>query len=93
MKKCTGMFCLLLVLFLVGLAPVHSQPAPMTAVKVGRLIDPETGTAAINQVILIEGEKIKAVGPNLRIPAGTVVIDLSKLTVLPGLVMRTRIWR
>jgi imidazolonepropionase-like amidohydrolase len=58
---------------------VHRQAA-----KAGRLIDPETGTAAVNQVILIEGEKIKAVGPNLSIPAGATVIDLSKLTVLPG---------
>ena len=86
MKKRTGMFCLLLVVLLVGVATVQSQPAPITAVKAGRLIDPETGTAATNQVILIEGEKIKAVGPNLAIPAGAVVIDLSKLTVLPGLV-------
>lgn len=86
MKKRTGMFCLLLVVLLVGVAAVQSQPAPITAIKAGRLIDPETGTAATNQVILIEGEKIKAVGSNLAIPAGAVVIDLSKLTVLPGLV-------
>ena len=86
MKKRTEMFYLLLVVLLVGVAAVHSQPAPITAIKAGRLIDPETGTAATNQVILIEGEKIKAVGPNLAIPAGAVVIDLSKLTVLPGLV-------
>ncbi len=86
MKKRTGMFGLLFVVLLVGVATVQSQPAPITAIKAGRLIDPETGTAATNQVILIEGEKIKAVGSNLAIPAGAVVIDLSKLTVLPGLV-------
>ena len=86
MKKRTGMFCFLLVALLAGVAAVQSQPAPIKAIKAGRLIDPETGTAATNQVILIEGEKIKAVGPNLAIPAGAVVIDLSKLTVLPGLV-------
>ncbi len=61
-------------------------PLPITVITAGRLIDPETGTAAVNQVIVIEGEKIKAVGPNLAIPAGATVIDLSKLTVLPGLV-------
>ena len=86
MKKRTGVSCLLLVVLLVGVAALQAQPAPITAIKAGRLIDPETGTAATNQVILIEGEKIKAVGPNLAIPAGAVVIDLSKLTVLPGLV-------
>jgi len=86
MKKRTGMFCLLLVVLLVGVAAAQAQPTPITAIKAGRLIDPETGTAATNQVILIEGEKIKAVGPNLAIPAGATVFDLSKLTVLPGLV-------
>jgi imidazolonepropionase-like amidohydrolase len=50
------------------------------------LIDPETGTASANQVIIVEGEKIKAIGPGLAIPAGATVIDLSNLTVMPGLV-------
>ena len=67
-------------------AQAPSKAAPITAIKTGRLIDPETGTAATNQVILIEGEKIKEVGPNVAIPAGATVIDLSKLAVLPGLV-------
>jgi len=85
MNKRAGMLCLLLVVLLAVVA-AQAQPAHVTAIKAGRLIDPETGTAATNQVILIEGEKITAVGPNLAIPAGAVVIDLSKLTVLPGLV-------
>ena len=61
-------------------------PAPVTAIRAGRLIDPETGRAAANQVILIEGTKIKDVGANVSIPAGAAVIDLSRMTVLPGLV-------
>lgn len=67
--------------------PVTAQTvAPITAIKAGRLIDPETGTATNNQIILVEGERIKAVGANLTIPSGATIIDLSKLTVLPGLV-------
>ena len=58
----------------------------ITAVKAGRLVDPETGKAATNVVILVEGEKIKAVGADVAIPTGADVIDLSDLTVLPGLV-------
>ncbi|MBE3074981.1 MAG: amidohydrolase family protein [Actinobacteria bacterium] len=61
-------------------------PQKITAVKAGRLIDPETGTATTNQIILVEGERIKEVGANVAIPAGAEVIDLSKLTVMPGLV-------
>ena len=63
-----------------------TAPGKLTAIKAGKLIDPETGTALTNQIILVEGEKIKEIGPAVQIPAGTEVIDLSKLTVLPGLV-------
>jgi imidazolonepropionase-like amidohydrolase len=67
-------------------AQPQAQTATITAIKAGRLVDPETGTIAVNQVILVEGERIKAVGANVAIPPGATVIDLSKLTVLPGLV-------
>jgi imidazolonepropionase-like amidohydrolase len=81
---------LLLSVALVFLPAVSTQAqvpgAPVTAIKAGRLIDPATGTAATNQLIIIEGERIKEVGANLAIPSGATVIDLSKLTVLPGLV-------
>ena len=58
----------------------------VTAIRAGRLVDPETGRAASQQVILVEEGKITAVGPALAIPPGAAVIDLSDLTVLPGLV-------
>jgi imidazolonepropionase-like amidohydrolase len=80
-------FCAALVMSsTASVAQQRQAQLPTTAIKAGRLIDPETGTAAVNQVILVEGEKIKAVGANLAIPAGATVIDLSKLTVMPGLV-------
>jgi len=60
--------------------------AQVTAIRAGRLIDPQTGTASSNQVILIEDGKFTRIGANLAIPAGAEVIDLSQLTVLPGLV-------
>jgi len=66
--------------------PTTAKASAVTAIKAGRLIDPEKGTAAANQIILIEGERITAVGANLAIPPGAKVIDLSHLTVLPGLV-------
>ena len=66
-------------------APAQT-PVQVTAVQAGRLIDPETGTAATNQVILVEGTQIRDIGANLPIPAGATIVDLSDLTVLPGLV-------
>jgi imidazolonepropionase-like amidohydrolase len=60
--------------------------AQVTAIRAGRLIDPEAGTALTNQVILVENGRFTAVGGNVAVPAGAQVIDLSQLTVLPGLV-------
>lgn len=76
------LFCLLSA----AAAALTAQSPPTTAIKAGRLIDPATGTATNNQVILVQAGKITAIGPNLPIPQGAEVIDLSKLTVLPGLV-------
>ena len=66
--------------------PAPAGPLKVTAIRAGRLVDPETGTIAANQVILVEGERIKEIGPSVTIPPGAEVIDLSKMTVLPGLV-------
>jgi len=74
--------------FLLGLwlSCALSGAAQVTAIKAGRLIDPEAGAVRNDQVILIRDNKIEAVGKDLVIPAGTKVIDLSKMTVLPGLI-------
>ncbi len=63
-----------------GVAP----QAPLVAIRAGTLID-GTGAAPIhNAVILIEGERIKAIGANLAVPPGARIIDLSSATVMPG---------
>src|SRR5438552_15457956 len=71
---------LLLVLF------ASSSVAQVTVIKAGRLVQPDEGTVATDQVIVIRANKIEAVGPGLAIPAGATVIDLSRMTVLPGLI-------
>lgn len=64
-------------------------PASVVLIKAGRLIDVRSGRVIENQGILIEGERIKAVGPLAQIektaPPSARVIDLSRATVLPGL--------
>ena len=57
-----------------------------TAIKAGRLVDPDNGTVLSDQVILIRESKIQAVGKGLAIPSDAKVIDLSQMTVLPGLI-------
>lgn len=57
----------------------------LTAIRAGRIVDPETGSVAANQIILIDGEDIKAIGSDIVIPPNTPVTDLSKFTVMPGM--------
>ena len=77
---------LLALLLLAAETAAPAAPPHVTALRAGRLLDPETGTVALNQVILVESGKFKEIGPRVVIPAGAEVIDLSSLTVLPGLV-------
>ncbi len=60
--------------------------AQRTAIKAGKLVDPDSGSALADQVILIRDNKIEAVGKSLAIPPDAKVIDLSRMTVLPGLI-------
>src|ERR1051326_3881582 len=74
------------ILLILCLAIQGSALAQVIAIKAGKLVDPQTGTTSANQVILVNGAKIEAVGTGLTIPAGATVVDLSRVTVLPGLV-------
>jgi len=60
--------------------------AQVTVVRAGRLVEPDSGTVLTDQVILVDGGKIQAVGKGLAVPAGAKVIDLSDKTVLPGFI-------
>ena len=77
--------------FALATASLHAQtpPAavgPVTAIRAGRLVDPYSGTSAVNQTILVQNGRFTAVGSNVAIPPGAQLIDLSALTVVPGLV-------
>ena len=71
-------------------APQPNRQSNSTVlIKAGRLVDVRAGRVLENQGILIENDRIKAVGPfdsrlSLVSPS-TRIIDLSKATVLPGL--------
>jgi imidazolonepropionase-like amidohydrolase len=63
-----------------------TAPAAVTAIRAGRFIDVQSGKSLVNQIILVRGAKIESVGSNIAIPDGAKIIDLSKMTVLPGLI-------
>ncbi|HSP14530.1 MAG TPA: amidohydrolase family protein [Thermoanaerobaculia bacterium] len=63
------------------------QAQNVTVIKAGTLIDGRSAQPRTNQVILIRGNRIdRIVASPAAIPAGATVIDLSNMTVLPGLI-------
>ena len=54
-----------------------------------RIIDGTGAPATTNQSLVIEDGRIKAIGPSpqVAVPAGARVLDLSGRSVMPGLVM------
>ena len=69
---------------------MQAPPAAGVAIRAGRMFDARTGKNLANQVIIIKGDRITDVGPaaSVQIPQGARVLDLSRATVLPGLIDR-----
>src|SRR4051812_7907254 len=67
---------------------LFAQTETVTVIRAGSLIDGQSNSARANQVIVIRGNKIESVGDaaSAKIPAGANVIDLSRATVLPGMI-------
>lgn len=66
--------------------PQTPQSQEKALIKAGHLVDVRAGRVLANQNILIQGDRIVEVGPNVAAPAGAKIIDLSNATVLPGLI-------
>lgn len=62
------------------------QPAPPIVLHAARLLQIDTGKLLTPGEILIEGERIKAVGTSVEHPQGAQLIDLGDTTLLPGLI-------
>lgn len=81
---------LFLALCLTAAAQNTSLPNPpaVIAIRAGVLIDGESDEVRQAQVIIVRGNRIESVSDaaTAKIPAGAAVIDLSKATVLPGLI-------
>ncbi len=76
--------------FNAALIDMQAPPPQGVAIRAGRLFDPRAGTNLTNQIIVVRGDRIVDVGPadKIRIPPGARIIDLSRATVLPGLIDR-----
>jgi imidazolonepropionase-like amidohydrolase len=71
-----------------GVSGNGSAGGKLIAIRAGRLFDGTSEKMASDQVIVIRGDRIVDVGPagRAQIPQGATIIDLTKATVLPGLI-------
>src|SRR6266852_5769961 len=88
MRKMPSKFVLRIIAGLLSASALLCAQGQVTAVRAGRLFDPKAGQMVTNQVVLIQGDRITQVGPaaSVTIPARAKVIDLSRASVLPGLI-------
>jgi imidazolonepropionase-like amidohydrolase len=82
---------LLLVFIAVSAVAQNTSSAPaqqITVIRAGTLIDGKSSQPRRDQVIVIRGNHIESVSDaaSAKTPSGATVIDLSKTTVLPGLI-------
>src|SRR5438034_7121602 len=69
-----------------SLAAQSPAPPAVTVLRAARLFDGRGDTLVRDAVVIVDGDKIRAVGARLDVPAGATVIDLGDATLLPGFV-------
>jgi len=82
-------FSLLFLVIVFGTTAPAQQTLPSsqaTLIRAGKLVDVDAGRVLANQMILVRGGKIEAIGEHLAVPPAATLVDLSKMTVLPGLI-------
>ena len=80
MKKLVGML-----LGLLGATAVQAAPTGIV-LHAARLLDIESGRIISPGEILVQGERITAVGSSVTHPAGAQIVDLGDTTLMPGLI-------
>ncbi len=76
---------------IIGAAAVLALFAPaarpqVTAIACGQLIDGRSDVPSAGAVVVVEGQRITAVGSREIVPEGAQIIDLGSSTCLPGLI-------
>jgi len=89
-SKGRAIVCSMLAICLISLGPALPVRAAeaVTVIRAGTLIDGKSAAPRRDQVIVVRGNRIVSVGDAAatKIPEGAAVIDLSRATVLPGLI-------
>jgi imidazolonepropionase-like amidohydrolase len=88
MKISCFLLCLVVAVCAIAQEPSRSDAQQITVIRAGTLIDGKSSQPRRDQVIIIRGNHIESVSDaaSAKVPVGANVIDLSKATVLPGLI-------
>src|SRR5271168_4354410 len=79
---------LFLVLLQIAVFSAIAQTAPRTLLRTGHLLDVKTGAEPASQTIIVTGDRVTAIAPTASTPKqpGDTEIDLTRYTVMPGLI-------
>ena len=77
-----------LILLQIAVLSAPAQQATRTLIRTGHILDVKTGSEPTAQTIIITGDRITAIAPTASTPKqpGDTEIDLTKYTVMPGLI-------
>jgi imidazolonepropionase-like amidohydrolase len=86
-KQVKFYMCLIL-LQIVAVVAASAQQATRTLIRTGHLLDVKTGAEPAAQTIIVTGERITAIASTASTPkqSGDTEIDLTRYTVMPGLI-------
>jgi imidazolonepropionase-like amidohydrolase len=73
-------------LLLAAAASLYAQQASPIVLHAARVLDVETGNLTAPGEVLIQGDRIAAIGSTVSHPSGAQLIDLGDTTLLPGLI-------
>src|SRR5437868_3293168 len=79
---------LCLILLQIAAVAASAQQATRTLIRTGHLLDVKTGAEPAAQTIIVTDDRITAIAPTASTPkqSGDTEIDLTKYTVMPGLI-------
>lgn len=86
MAKCWLAIVMAMMLAGASAPPVEPTTGTATLLRPAAVFDGIDGKMHVGWQVLVRGDRIVAVGPNLTVPAGAHIIDLAGDTLMPGMI-------
>ncbi|MDP8914405.1 MAG: amidohydrolase family protein, partial [Pseudomonadota bacterium] len=76
---------MLFLLLLASVPAAAQQPVPIL-LRPARVFDGVDPRPHVGWTVLVRGDRIEAVGPNVAVPAGARLVELPNTTLMPGMI-------